>query len=82
MFKEHEEIVLTEAVVGDEGEDLRPGDVGSVVHVHPDSAVAVVEFFSLDGETVAVATVLRSQSRPVGRDDLTHARRMPTPAAN
>ena len=32
MFKEHEQIVLTVDVVGDEGEELKPGEVGSVIH--------------------------------------------------
>ena len=82
MFKEHEQIVLTDSAMGDEGEELRPGDVGCVVHVHPDSAAAVVEFMSLDGEMVVVATVLPSQARPVARGDLTHARTMPTLVAN
>ena len=29
-------MVLTDDVTGDEGEDLRPGDMVSVVDVHPD----------------------------------------------
>ena len=36
MFKEHEQIVLTDKVTGDEGEELRSGDFGIVVNVHPD----------------------------------------------
>ena len=82
MFREHEQIVLTDSAIGDEGEELKPGDVGCVVHVHPDGVAAVVEFMSLDGETVVVATVLPSQARPVVRGDLTHARTMPAPVAN
>ena len=37
---------------------LRPGDVGVVVHVHPDGEAYVVEFLTLDGDTAAIATVL------------------------
>ena len=74
MFKEHEQIVLTAAVFGDDGEQLKPGDVGTLVHVHPDQEAFVVEFLSLDGGTVAIATVLPSQVRPVTGADLTHAR--------
>ena len=74
MFKEHEQIVLTADVSGDEGEELKPGDVGSIVHVDPSAAALVVEFMSLDGGTVAIATVLPSQARPVTGADLTHAR--------
>ncbi len=74
MFKEHEQIVLTADVSGDEGEELKPGDVGSIVHVHPGEAAFVVEFMSLDGGTVALATVLPSQVRRITAADLTHAR--------
>ena len=74
MFKEHEQIVLTADVSGDEGEELKPGDVGSIVHVHPGAAAFVVEFMSLDGGTVALATVLPSQARRITAADLTHAR--------
>ena len=74
MFKEHEQIVLTADVLGDEGEELKPGDVGTIVHVHPDKKAFVVEFMFLDGGTVALATVLPSQVRPVTGSDLTHAR--------
>ena len=71
---EHEQIVLTADVLGDEGEELKPGDVGTIVHVHPDNEAFVVEFMFLDGGTVALATVLPSQVRPVTGSDLTHAR--------
>ncbi len=77
MFKEHEQIVLTADVVGDEEEELKPGDVGAIVHIHPNEEAFVVEFMSLDGETVAIATVLPSRARPVTSADLTHARTVP-----
>ena len=74
MFKEHERIVLTEYVAGDEGQQLSPGDVGCVVHIHPDAEAYVVEFVSLEGDTVAIATVLPSQARAVTSSDINHAR--------
>ena len=77
MFKEHEQIVLTADVVGDEGEELKSGDVGTIIHIHPNEEAFVVEFLSLDGDTVAIATVLPSQARPVTNADLTHARTVP-----
>lgn len=77
MFKEHDQIVLTADVLGDEGEELKPGDVGTVIHVHPGNAAVVVEFMSLDGATAAVATVLLPQARPVTSADITHARTVP-----
>lgn len=74
MLKENETIVLTADVQGDEGEELKRGDVGTIVHVHPGNEAIVVEFMSLDGTTVAIATVLSSESRPVRSSDITHAR--------
>ena len=69
----HEQVVLTAAVSGDLQEDLLPGDVGTVVHVHPNGEAFVVELTALDGETITIATVLPSQARPVTKADLTDA---------
>ncbi len=77
MFKEHEQIVLTADVFGDEGEELKSGDVGIIIHIHPDEEALVVEFMSLNGDTVTIATVLPSQARPVSNADFTHARTVP-----
>jgi uncharacterized cupin superfamily protein len=77
VFREHEQIVLTADVFGDEEEELKPGDVGAIIHIHPNEEAFVVEFMSLDGETVAIATVLPSQARRVTSADLTHARTVP-----
>ncbi len=76
MFKEHELIVLTEYVKGHKDEELSPGDVGVIVHIHAGGEAFIVEFMSLEGETVALATVLASQARAVARDDISHARTM------
>jgi len=73
MIKEHDCIVLTQDLP-DEG--LQTGDVGTVVHIHPDAAAYEVEFVTLTGQTVAVATVLPSQLRPVSQRDLTHVRQL------
>lgn len=74
MFKEHDQILLTADIVGDEGEELKSGDVGTIIHIHPGEEALVVEFMSLNGDTVAIATVLPSQAHPVTNADLTHAR--------
>ena len=74
MFKEHEQIVLTADVTGDHGEELKPGDLGVIIHIHPGAEAFVAEFFTLEGETVAIATVLSSQMRPVTGNEITHAR--------
>ena len=73
MIEEHDCIVLTQSLP-DEG--LQAGDVGTVVHIHRDGAAYEVEFATLTGQTVAVATVLSSQLRPVSRQDVAHAREM------
>ena len=69
--------MLTADVFGDEGEELKSGDVGTIIHIHPDEEALVVEFMSLDGDTVAIAIVLPSQARPVTNADFTHARTVP-----
>ena len=74
MFKEQEQIVLNADVFGDEGEELKSGDVGTIIHIHPCEEALVVEFMSLNGDTVAIATVSPSQARPMTNADLTHAR--------
>ena len=72
MLKEHDLIVLT-AGVG----DLKAGDVGTgVVHVHPGRDAYVVEFTTLDGSTVVVATVPANQARPVTSKDIPNARKV------
>lgn len=73
-FKEHNQIVLTADVSGDEDEELKPGDVGVIIHIHPGGEAFVVEFFTVDGDTAAIATVLSSQARPVTDKDIVHAR--------
>ncbi len=80
MFKIHQQIVLTADITGDEGESLRFGDVGVIVHVHTGGEAYVVEFLTLNGDTAAIATVLPSQARPVTDKDITHARHVEIPA--
>ena len=78
MFKEHENIILTDTVLGDQNIELKAGDVGAIIHIHPGGEALVVEFMTLDGETVEIATVLTSQARPVTGADITHARILQT----
>jgi uncharacterized protein DUF4926 len=75
MIREHDCIVLTENMPA---EGLEAGDVGTVVHIHPNAAAYEVEFITLTGQTVALATVLPNQLRPVTRRDLTHVRELAT----
>lgn len=71
MIKEHDRVVLTKAIPEQE---LTAGDVGTVVHVHKNCEAFEVEFLTLHGETVALATLEASQVRPVQKKEITHAR--------
>jgi hypothetical protein len=55
---------------------LKRGDIGTVVLVHAGSKGYEVEFTTLDGETVAIVTLLASQVRPVHQGEIAHARPM------
>jgi ATP-dependent exoDNAse (exonuclease V) alpha subunit len=74
-IKEHDCVVLTKNLPE---ENLEVGDVGTVVHIHKDKdGVAYeVEFRTLDGHTVAVATVGSAQLRPVSHRDISHVREL------
>ena len=65
---EHNQFVLTSVVTGDDGEGLKPGDVGVIIHIHPGGEAFVGEFLTLNGNSSAIATVLASQARPVSDD--------------
>lgn len=71
MIREHDRVVLTTDLAK---EGLKAGDVGTVVHIHSQGEAFEVEFLTLDGRTVAIATVLNSQLRAVTHRDITHAR--------
>ena len=61
-IKEHDCVVLTRDLPA---EDLRAGDVGAVVHIHNGGAAYEVEFVTLTGRTVAIATVKADAVREV-----------------
>ena len=71
MLEEHNRVVLTDDI---SETNLKAGDVGTIVHVYPNTEAFEVEFLALDGNTAALATALPSQVRPVARTDITHAR--------
>lgn len=64
-------VVLTKDLPEDR---LAAGDVGTVVHVYPSGEAFEVEFFSLTGRTLAVATVAIDALRPVAANDVASAR--------
>lgn len=69
--------MLTAGLTGDNGEELKQGDVGTVIHIHPHQQAFVVEFISLVGSTVAIATVLPTQARPATGAGTAHAGNLP-----
>ncbi len=60
MIKELDCIILTEDIPY---LNLKKGDMGTVVFVHNSGEGYEVEFITLDGDTIAVATLLSSQIR-------------------
>ncbi len=73
MIKEHDCVVLTENIVE---AGLEAGDVGTVVHIHDGGGAYEVEFMTLAGQTLWVATVRPSQLRPITRRDVSHVREL------
>ena len=61
MIKEHDRVVLKKSVPE---QRLKAGDVGTVVHVHGKGEAFEVEFLTLNGETVGVATPDRRTGPP------------------
>jgi uncharacterized protein DUF4926 len=73
MINELDNVVLT-TDVPEFG--LAAGDIGTVVMVHDAGRGYEVEFVTLDGETIAVVTLLAPRVRPVGHREIAHARRV------
>lgn len=53
---------------------LQAGDIGTIIHVHGEGVAYVLEFFTLDGKTLAVVSLEASQVRPIGSREIAHAR--------
>jgi len=73
MIKEHDRVVLKRGIPE---QGLKAGDVGTVIHVYKKGEAFEVEFLTLHGETVALATLEASQVRAVLKREITHARLM------
>ncbi|HJX10251.1 MAG TPA: DUF4926 domain-containing protein [Candidatus Binatia bacterium] len=71
MIKEHDRVVLKKSVPE---QGLKAGDIGTVIRVYNKGEAFEVEFLTIHGETVAVATLEASQVRPVQKREITHAR--------
>ncbi|MGD2062011.1 MAG: DUF4926 domain-containing protein [Nitrospirota bacterium] len=71
MIREHDRVVLVADVPE---QDIKAGDVGTVVHVYSGGAAYEVELMTLTGETVAVLTLSADQVREVRAGEVAHAR--------
>jgi hypothetical protein len=65
MIKEHDRVVLKKSTAR---QGPKAGDVGTVIHIYKPAAAFEVEFLTLHGETVAIATLETSQVRPVQKE--------------
>ncbi len=73
MIKEHDCVVLTTDLLD---KNLKTGDVGAVVHVHPGRKAFEVEFMTLRGRTITVVTLDRTQIRRVSEKEVAHVREL------
>lgn len=71
IIKELDRVALTEDLP-DYG--LKRGDIATVVLVHETVPGYELEFFTLDGKTLAVVSAFPHQVRPVGQREVAHAR--------
>lgn len=71
MIREHDTVVLRRDLPA---LGLKQGDVGAVVHLYGDEAAVEVEFVSGAGTTVGVETLELDDVRPLGSDEILHAR--------
>jgi hypothetical protein len=71
MIAEHTHAVLT-ADLPEHG--LRAGDVGTVVGILGEGAAYLIEFFTLNGDTIDVVYAEADQVRPAGGEEVAHAR--------
>jgi len=70
MIQEHDTVALT---VDLPEHALCRDDLGTIVMTHGDMGFEV-EFMTLDGRTIAVVSLTREQVRPIGRQEIAHAR--------
>jgi len=73
MIKELDDVVLA-CDLPEHG--LNAGDIGAVVLVHRNEAGYEVEFTALNGDTIAVVTLMANQVRPVQAGAIAHMREL------
>jgi hypothetical protein len=75
MIRELDVVVLSHDLPDvDLDVDIKAGDVGTVVLIHQAGAGYDVEFATLTGEALAVATLPTEAVRPIGPREIAHAR--------
>jgi hypothetical protein len=73
MIKELDDVILA-CDLPEHG--LNAGDIGTVVLVHRNEAGYEVEFTALNGDTIAVVTLMANQVRPVQAGAIAHVREL------
>ena len=73
MFDENTQVVLKRPLPN---LGLEPGDVGVVVHIYSNGVAYEVEFLSLDGNTIGVATVEAADLRQASGRAVLHEREL------
>ena len=71
MIEELDDVVLT-CDLPEHG--LSAGDIGTALLVHRAAAGYEVEFTSLDGDTIAVVTLMANPVRPAQSGEIAHVR--------
>ena len=71
MINELDDVILTRDAPE---HGLSAGDIGTVVLVNRNEAGYEVEFTALDGETIAVLTLLPGEVRAASRREIAHVR--------
>jgi len=73
MIKEHDRVILTESI---SKHRLEQGDIGVVIYIYNSGKAYEVEFVTLDGKTTAILELEPHQIRPIGLQEIPHARRL------
>jgi ATP-dependent exoDNAse (exonuclease V) alpha subunit len=73
IIKEFDRIVLTEDLPS---LGLVSGDIGVVVMIHQEGEGFEVEFLALDGESIGVETLHKTQVRAIHSKEIPHVRNL------
>ena len=71
MFAELDIVVLARDL---KAQNLKAGDLGTVVHVYHGGMAIEIEFVTVKGKTVATLTLSPRDVRPIARDEILHVR--------